>query len=69
MQRRLSPIISRIDFRARFDQGYADLILGSNSQLQALAEVYGSDDPVPQFVNDFLAAWDNVMNLDRFDVA
>ena len=47
----------------------ADLIFGSNSQLRALAEVYGSADSGPQFVNDFVAAWDKVMNLDRFDVA
>ena len=47
----------------------ADLIFGSNSQLRALAEVYGSEDSGPQFVNDFVAAWDKVMNLDRFDVA
>ena len=47
----------------------ADLIFGSNSQLRSLAEVYGSEDSGPQFVNDFVAAWDKVMNLDRFDVA
>ena len=46
-----------------------DLIFGSNSQLRALAEVYGSDDAHEQFVHDFVAAWDKVMNLDRFDVA
>ena len=47
----------------------ADLIFGSNSQLRSLAEVYGCADSGPQFVNDFVAAWDKVMNLDRFDVA
>ena len=47
----------------------ADLIFGSNSQLRALAEVYGSADSGGQFVSDFVAAWDKVMNLDRFDVA
>jgi len=46
-----------------------DLILGSNSQLRALAEVYASDDSKEKFVRDFVAAWDKVMNLDRFDVA
>ena len=46
-----------------------DLIFGSNSQLRALAEVYGSDDAAEHFVNDFVAAWAKVMNLDRFDVA
>ncbi len=44
-----------------------DLIFGSNSELRALAEVYASDDAKEKFVNDFVAAWDKVMNLDRFD--
>lgn len=44
-----------------------DLIFGSNSQLRALAEVYGSSDAGKKFVQDFVAAWDKVMNLDRFD--
>ena len=47
----------------------ADLIFGSNSQLRGLAEVYGCEDSEQQFVQDFVAAWDKVMNLDRFDVA
>jgi catalase-peroxidase len=46
----------------------ADLIFGSNSQLRALAEVYGSDDAKESFVQDFAAAWTKVMNLDRYDV-
>jgi len=46
-----------------------DLIFGSNSQLRALAEVYGSADAQERFVHDFVAAWDKVMNLDRFDLA
>jgi len=46
-----------------------DLIFGSNSQLRALAEVYGSDDSEEKFVHDFVAAWNKVMNLDRFDLA
>jgi len=45
-----------------------DLIFGSNSQLRALAEVYGCADSQEKFVNDFVAAWDKVMNLDRFDL-
>ena len=47
----------------------ADLIFGSNSELRALAEVYASDDAQEKFVRDFVAAWDKVMNLDRFDLA
>jgi len=46
-----------------------DLIFGSNSQLRALAEVYGCQDSEARFVRDFVAAWDKVMNLDRFDLA
>ena len=46
----------------------ADLVFGSNSELRALAEVYASDDAKEKFVNDFIAAWDKVMNLDRFDL-
>jgi catalase-peroxidase len=46
-----------------------DLIFGSNSQLRALAEVYGSSDAQKKFVDDFIAAWNKVMNLDRFDLA
>jgi catalase-peroxidase len=46
-----------------------DLIFGSNSQLRALAEVYGSEDSQEKFVYDFVAAWNKVMNLDRFDLA
>jgi catalase-peroxidase len=46
-----------------------DLVFGSNSQLRALAEVYGSSDAAKKFVHDFVAAWNKVMNLDRFDVA
>jgi catalase-peroxidase len=46
-----------------------DLIFGSNSELRAIAEVYASDDAQGKFVADFVAAWDKVMNLDRFDLA
>ena len=45
-----------------------DLIFGSNSELRALAEVYGCKDSMEKFVNDFIAAWNKVMNLDRFDL-
>jgi len=47
----------------------ADLIFGSHAQLRALAEVYGSADAQESFVRDFVAAWNKVMNLDRFDIA
>ncbi|SKD01193.1 catalase/peroxidase HPI [Burkholderia sp. YR290] len=46
-----------------------DLIFGSHAQLRALAEVYGSTDSQEKFVHDFVAAWNKVMNLDRFDIA
>ena len=46
-----------------------DLVFGSNSQLRALAEVYASSDAQEKFVHDFVAAWNKVMNLDRFDLA
>ena len=47
----------------------ADLVFGSNSQLRAIAEVYASSDAQPVFVRDFVAAWNKVMNLDRYDLA
>jgi catalase-peroxidase len=46
----------------------ADLVFGSNSVLRALAEVYASGDGKKKFVDDFVAAWTKVMNLDRFDI-
>ncbi|MGH3487761.1 MAG: peroxidase family protein, partial [Actinopolymorphaceae bacterium] len=46
-----------------------DLVFGSHSQLRAIAEVYATDDAREKFVGDFVAAWDKVMNLDRFDLA
>ena len=45
-----------------------DLVFGANSQLRAIAEVYAADDGKEKFVQDFVAAWDKVMNLDRFDL-
>ncbi|EST33670.1 catalase/hydroperoxidase HPI(I) [Streptomycetaceae bacterium MP113-05] len=53
----------------RWTGSRADLVFGSNSELRALAEVYASDDAKEKFVHDFVAAWDKVMNLDRFDLA
>jgi catalase-peroxidase len=46
-----------------------DLVFGANSELRALAEVYACDDSQQKFVSDFVAAWNKVMNLDRFDLA
>jgi catalase-peroxidase len=46
----------------------ADLVFGAHSQLRALAEVYASDDGRDKFVRDFVAAWNKVMNLDRYDL-
>ena len=46
-----------------------DLVFGSNSELRAIAEVYGCEDSQQLFVSDFVAAWNKVMNLDRFDLA
>jgi catalase-peroxidase len=54
---------------AKWTATRVDLIFGSNSQLRALAEVYGSADSQEKFVHDFVAAWNKVMNLDRFDLA
>ena len=53
----------------RWTGSRVDLIFGSNSELRAIAEVYASDDAEQKFVRDFVAAWDKVMNLDRFDLA
>ncbi|WP_165989572.1 catalase/peroxidase HPI [Streptomyces sp. YIM 98790] len=52
----------------RWTGSRADLVFGSNSELRALAEVYASDDAKEKFVRDFVAAWNKVMNLDRFDL-
>ncbi len=54
---------------ARWTATPVDLVFGSNSQLRALSEVYASDDAAEKFVRDFVAAWDKVMSLDRFDRA
>jgi catalase-peroxidase len=55
--------------KVRWTASSIDLVFGSNSQLRAIAEVYGSADAQEKFVRDFAAAWTKVMNLDRFDVA
>ena len=53
---------------AKWTATSVDLIFGSHSQLRAFAEVYGSSDSKEKFVQDFVAAWTKVMNLDRFDI-
>ncbi len=55
--------------RVKWTGSRVDLVFGSNSELRAVAEVYASDDAAEKFVRDFVAAWDKVMNLDRFDLA
>ena len=52
----------------RWTGSAVDLVFGSNSQLRAIAEVYACDDSQEPFVRDFVAAWNKVMNLDRFDL-
>ncbi|MXW19889.1 MAG: catalase/peroxidase HPI [Gammaproteobacteria bacterium] len=54
---------------ARWTATRVDLVFGSNSELRAIAEVYGFDDAEEKFVSDFVAAWTKVMNLDRYDLA
>jgi catalase-peroxidase len=54
--------------KVRWTATRVDLIFGSNSQLRALAEVYACKDSQEKFVHDFVAAWNKVMNLDRFDL-
>jgi catalase-peroxidase len=54
--------------KAKWTATAADLVFGAHSQLRALAEVYASDDAKEKFVRDFVAAWDKVMNLDRYDL-
>jgi catalase-peroxidase len=58
----------RASGNVRWTATAADLVFGYNSQLRALCEVYGADDAKEKFVRDFVAAWDKVMNLDRFDL-
>lgn len=55
--------------KAKWTATRADLVFGSNSELRAIAEVYASADAKEKFVKDFVAAWNKVMNLDRFDIA
>jgi catalase-peroxidase len=59
----------RVTGEVKWTATAVDLVLGSNSQLRAISEVYACDDSKEKFVRDFVAAWDKVMNLDRFDLA
>jgi len=58
----------RVTGEAKWTATRVDLIFGSNSELRALAEVYGSSDSEEKFVEDFITAWTKVMNLDLFDL-
>ena len=58
----------RVSGSLRWTGTRADLIFGSNSELRAIAEVYGCSDGEDKFIHDFIAAWTKVMNLDRFDL-
>ena len=58
----------RITGEIKWTGSRVDLVFGSNSELRAIGEVYGSDDGQEKFVQDFVAAWNKVMNLDRFDL-
>jgi catalase-peroxidase len=55
--------------KAKWTATRADLVFGANSQLRAIAEIYAQNDAKEKFVRDFVAAWNKVMNLDRFDAA
>jgi catalase-peroxidase len=61
--------VDRKTGKRKWTASRVDLVFGANPQLRALAEVYAQDDAKKKFVNDFVAAWDKVMNLDRFDLA
>ena len=65
---KLFEIVERNTNKVKWNATRADLIFGSNSELRALAEVYGSEDARERFTKDFVKAWVKVMNLDRFDV-
>jgi catalase-peroxidase len=58
----------RVTGKLKWTATAVDLVFGYNSQLRAIAEVYACDDSMEKFVRDFVAAWDKVMNLDRFDL-
>ena len=62
-------LIDRKTNKVKYTASRADLVLGSNSILRSYAEVYAQDDNKDKFVQDFISAWNKVMNADRFDLA
>ncbi len=68
-EKELFEVRERKTGKVKWTATRVDLVFGSNSQLRAIAEVYGQDDAKEKFVHDFVAAWHKVMNLDRFDLA
>ena len=60
--------VDRSSGKTKWKGTRVDLVFGSNSQLRAISEVYGADDAKEKFVRDFVAAWDKVMNLDRYEL-
>lgn len=60
--------VDRNTGKPKFSATRVDLVFGSNSQLRAIAEVYAQDDSKDKFINDFISAWNKVMNADRFDI-
>jgi catalase-peroxidase len=64
----LYEVCDRVSGDVKWTATRVDLVFGSNSQLRALAEVYGSSDAQAKFIQDFVAAWSKVMNADRFDL-
>ena len=63
-----TPVGNRVTGEPRWTGTAVDLLFGSNSQLRAISEVYACDDSMGSFAEDFVAAWDKVMSLDRFDL-
>lgn len=59
---------TRTSSEVKFTASRVDLVFGSNSQLRAIAEVYAQEDAQEKFIHDFIAAWNKVMNADRFDI-
>lgn len=58
----------RVSGKLKYTASRVDLVFGSNSQLRAISEIYAQDDSKEKFINDFILAWNKVMNADRFDL-